>query len=91
MFWIIILPLNILYYPTNESIRFSNNLIFLTVLKFIVISATFWAGFGSFFGDFWLSSGAVLGISAVSATFSRLFSGFLAWFGELFSQVQICV
>ena len=33
---------------------------------------------------FWLSLGAVLGISAVSATFSRLFSGFLAWFGELF-------
>ena len=98
MFWIIILPLNILYYPTNESIRFSNNLIFLTVLKFIVISATFWAGFGSFFGDFCSFSyffsaffrlfglvwGAVLGISAVSATFSRLFSGFLAWFGELF-------
>ena len=92
MFWIIILPLNILYYPTNESIRFSNNLIFLTVLRFIVISATFcqvFAGFspafgldlGSCFGEFW---GAVLGISAVSATFYRLFSGFLAGFGELF-------
>ena len=52
MFWITILPLNILYYPTDESIRFSNNLIFLTVLRFIVISATFWAGFGSCFGDF---------------------------------------
>jgi len=52
MFWIIILPLNILYYPTNESIRFSNNLIFLTVLKFIVISATFWAGFGELFWGF---------------------------------------
>mgnify|MGYP006905480621 FL=1 len=63
MFWIIILPLNILYYPTNESIRFSNNLIFLTVLKF---------------GLIW---GAVLGISAVSATFCRFFSGFLAEFG----------
>ena len=25
-----------------------------------------------------------MGISAVSATFSRLFSGFWAWFGELF-------
>ena len=33
---------------------------------------------------FWLGLGAVLEISAVSATFSRLFSGFLAWFGELF-------
>ena len=88
MFWIIILPLNILYYPTNESIRFSNNLIFLTVLRF-------WAGFGSCFGDFCCFSyffsaffrllglvwGAVLGISAVSATFCRFFSGFLAEFG----------
>ena len=95
MFWIIILPLNILYYPTNESIRFSNNLIFLTVLRFIVISATFWAGFGSCFGDFCCFSyflpvffrlfglvwRAVLGISAVSATFCRFFSGFLAEFG----------
>lgn len=95
MFWIIILPLNILYYPTNESIRFSNNLIFLTVLKFIVISATFWAGFGSFFGDFCSFSyffsaffrlfgliwGAVLGIYAVPATFYRFFSGFWAEFG----------
>ena len=71
MFWIIILPLNILYYPTNESIRFSNNLIFLTVLRFIVISATFCQVFAGF-------------SSAVSATFSRLFSGFLAEFGELF-------
>ena len=109
MFWIIILPLNILYYPTKESIRFSNNLIFLTVLRFIVISATFCQvfagfspafglGFGSCFGDFYCFSyflpaffrllgwvwGAVLGISAVSATFSRLFSGFLAEFRELF-------
>ena len=53
MFWITILPLNILYYPTNESIRFSNNLIFLTVLRFIVISATFcqvFAGFSPAFG-----------------------------------------
>ena len=66
MFWIIILPLNILYYPTNESIRFSNNLIFLTVLKF---------------GLIW---GAVLGISAVSATFSRVFPGFWAGFWVLF-------
>ena len=120
MFWIIILPLNILYYPTNESIRFSNNLIFLTVLRFIVISATFWSGFGElfwgfllfqllflgFFPAFWLGLGscfgdfccfsyflpaflrllgwvwgAVLGISAVSATFCRLFSGFWAEFG----------
>ena len=116
MFWIIILPLNILYYPTKESIRFSNNLIFLTVLRFIVISATFWAGFGElfwgflqfqllflgflaefgelfwgflqfqllfagFFRLFGLVWGAVFGISAVSATFCRFFSGFLAEFG----------
>jgi len=40
--------------------------------------------FLDFFPAFWLSSGAVLGISAVSTTFSRLFSGFLAGFGELF-------
>ena len=84
MFWIIILPLNILYYPTNESIRFSNNLIFLTVLRFIVISATFCQVFAGFSPAFGLGLGAVLGISAVSATFSRLFSGFLAGFGELF-------
>ena len=84
MFWIIILPLNILYYPTKESIRFSNNLIFLTVLRFIVISATFCQVFAGFSPAFGLGLGAVLGISAVSATFSRLFSGFLAWFGELF-------
>ena len=106
MFWIIILLLNILYYSTNESIRFSNNLIFLTVLRFIVISATFqllflgffpafWLGLGSCFGDFCsfsyffsaffrlfgLGLGAVLGISAVSATFCRFFSGFLTEFG----------
>ena len=68
MFWITILPLNILYYPTNESIRFSNNLIFLTVLRFIVISATFCQVFAGF----------------SPATFSRLFSGFLAGFRELF-------
>ena len=100
MFWIIILLLNILYYPTNESIRFSNNLIFLTVLRFIVISATFWSGFGElfwgfllfqllflgFFPVFWLSSGAVLGISAVSATFYRFFSSFLAEFGSCFGD-----
>ena len=84
MFWIIILPLNILYYPTNESIRFSNNLIFLTVLRFIVISATFCQVFAGFSPAFGLGLGAVLGISAVSATFSRLFSGFLAGFWELF-------
>ena len=84
MFWIIILPLNILYYPTNESIRFSNNLIFLTVLRFIVISATFCQVFAGFSPAFGLGLGAVLGISAVSATFSRLFSGFLAGFEELF-------
>ena len=84
MFWITILPLNILYYPTNESIRFSNNLIFLTVLRFIVISATFCQVFAGFSPAFGLGLGAVLGISAVSATFSRLFSGFLAGFRELF-------
>ena len=84
MFWITILPLNILYYPTNESIRFSNNLIFLTVLRFIVISATFCQVFAGFSPAFGLGLGAVLGISAVSATFSRLLSGFLAEFEELF-------
>ena len=84
MFWITILPLNILYYPTNESIRFSNNLIFLTVLRFIVISATLCQVFAGFSPAFGLGLGAVLGISAVSATFSRLFSGFLAGFRELF-------
>ena len=36
------------------------------------------------FSAFGLSLGAVLGISAVSATFSRLFSGFWAEFGVLF-------
>lgn len=70
MFWIIILPLNILYYPTNESIRFSNNLIFLTVLRFIVISATL-PGLCRLFlqllGWVW-----------------ELFWGFWAGFGELF-------
>ena len=85
MFWIIILPLNILYYPTNESIRFSNNLIFLTVLRFIVISATFCQVFAGFSPAFWLGLGAVLEISAVS-TFSRLFSGFLAEFGSCFGD-----
>ena len=84
MFWITILPLNILYYPTNESIRFSNNLIFLTVLRFIVISATFCQVFAGFSPAFGLGLGAVLGISAVSASFSRFFSGFLAEFEELF-------
>ena len=86
MFWITILPLNILYYPTNESIRFSNNLIFLTVLRFIVISATFCQVFAGFSPAFGLGLGAVLGISAVSATFSRLFSGFLAEFGSCFGD-----
>ena len=84
MFWITILPLNILYYPTNESIRFSNNLIFLTVLRFIVISATLCQVFAGFSPAFGLGLGAVLGISAVSATFYRFFSGFLAEFEELF-------
>jgi hypothetical protein len=58
-----------------------------------VISATFcqvFAGFSpaflGFFPAFWLSSGAVLGISAVSATFSWLFSGFLAKFGSCFGD-----
>ncbi len=86
MFWITILPLNILYYPTNESIRFSNNLIFLTVLRFIVISATFLPGLCRLFSSFWAGFGAVLGISAVSATFSWLFSGFLAKFGSCFGD-----
>lgn len=40
--------------------------------------------FSGFFLAFGLSLGAVLVISAVSATFSRLFSGFWAEFGVLF-------
>ena len=98
MFWIIILPLNILYYPTNESIRFSNNLIFLTVLRFIVISATFCQvfagfspafglGFGSCFGDFiafGLGLGSCFGDFCSFSYFFSAFSGFLAWFWELF-------
>ena len=71
MFWIIILPLNILYYPTNESTRFSNNLIFLTVLRFIVISATFcqvFAGFSATFSRLF---------SGFLAWFGELFWGFL--------------
>ena len=84
MFWIIILPLNILYYPTNESIRFSNNLIFLTVLRFIVISATFCQVFAGFSPAFWLGLGAVLEISTVSATFFSDFFRLLGWVWELF-------
>lgn len=80
--------LNILYYPTNESIRFSNNLIFLTVLRFIVISATFCQVFAGFSPAFGLGLGAVLGISAVSATFSRIFPGFLAGFGCCFRSFR---
>ena len=86
MFWIIILPLNILYYPTKESIRFSNNLIFLTVLRFIVISATFCQVFAGFSPAFGLGLGAVLGISAVSATFSRLFPAFWLGLGSCFGD-----
>ena len=86
MFWIIILPLNILYYPTNESIRFSNNLIFLTVLRFIVISATFCQVFAGFSPAFGLGLGAVLGISAVSATFFWIFFGFWVDFGSCFKS-----
>lgn len=77
MFWIIILPLNILYYPTKESIRFSNNLIFLTVLRFIVISATFCQVFAGFSPAFGLGLGAVLGISAVSAIWQASPTSFL--------------
>lgn len=80
MFWIIILPLNILYYPTNESMRFSNNLIFLTVLRFIVISATFWAGFGSCFGDLGCCLGNFCGFSYFFPALFRILAGF----GELF-------
>ena len=62
----------------------SISLIFLAVLGFIVISATFFRIFAGFFLAFWLSLGAVFGISAVSATFSRVFSGFCAGFWVLF-------
>ena len=100
MFWITILPLNILYYPTNESIRFSNNLIFLTVLRFIVISATFCQVFAGFSPAFWLGLGAVLEISAVSTflaefgscfgdfcSFSYFFSAFFRLFGWVWGAV----
>ena len=40
--------------------------------------------FARSFPAFWLGLGAVLVISAVSATFSRLFSGFMAGFRVLF-------
>ena len=60
----------------------------------------FWAGFGSCFGDFCCFSyffsalfrlygwvfGAVLGISAVSATFSRLFPALRLGFGSCFGD-----
>ena len=62
----------------------SISLIFLAVLGFIVISATFCRVFAGFFLASGLSLGAVLVISAVSATFSRLFSGFMAGFRVLF-------
>ena len=42
--------------------------------------------FLGFFPAFWLSLGAVLGISAVSATFSRIFFSFLAGFGCCFGD-----
>ena len=42
--------------------------------------------FAGFSPAFWLGLGAVLEISAVSATFSRLFSGFLAEFGSCFGD-----
>lgn len=85
MFWIIILPLNILYYPTNESIRFSNNLIFLTVLRFIVISPTFcqvFAGFSPAFSR--LFSGFLAGFWELFwgfLQFQLLFAGFFPAFG----------
>mgnify|MGYP003360366718 CR=1 FL=1 len=41
MFWIIILLLNILYYSTNEFIRFSNNLIFFKILFVLQNSSIF--------------------------------------------------
>ena len=40
--------------------------------------------FARSFPAFWLGLGAVLVISAVSTTFSRVFSGFMAGFGKLF-------
>ena len=76
MFWITILPLNILYYPTNESIRFSNNLIFLTVLRFIVISATFCQVFAGFSPAFGLGLELFLGF----LQFQLLFLGFFPAF-----------
>ena len=92
MFWITILPLKILYYPTNESIRFSNNLIFLTVLRFIVISATFcqvFAGFSpatflGFFPAFWLGLGSCFGDFC---SFSYFLPVFLRLFGWVWGAV----
>ena len=40
--------------------------------------------FARSFPAFWLGLGAVLVISAVSTTFSRVFSGFMTGFGKLF-------
>ena len=51
--------------------------LFLGFLQFQLLFAGSLLAFG-------LSLGAVLVISAVSATFSRLFSGFMAGFGKLF-------
>ena len=49
------------------------------------------SGFSYFFGDFSgyfaVVRGAVLEISAVSATFFQNFSSFLDWIGELFLEV----
>ena len=78
MFWIIILPLNILYYPTNESL--------------CRLFSSFWAGFGSCFGDFccfnyfflgffpafWLGLGSCFGDFC---SFSYFFSAFFRLFG----------
>ena len=46
----------------------------------------FLPGLCRLFSSFWAGFGAVLGISAVSATFSWLFSGFLAKFGSCFGD-----
>ena len=94
MFWITILPLNILYYPTNESIRFSNNLIFLTVLRFLQLLGWVWELFWGFlqfqllflgfFPAFWLGLGSCFGDFC---SFSYFLPVFLRLFGWVWGAV----
>ena len=70
MFWITILPLNILYYPTNESIlQFQ--------LLFLGFFPAFWLGLWSCFGDFCSFNYFFSAFSGFLAGFRELFWGFL--------------